>query len=298
MDNDNSSEGYLEDLLDLLTFPDFNESSVIGFMKVWGQFDAGGTHTSLDRQGRPPIAVSVAGYLATPRQWIQFDKEWSKGLNEVGLAYFHMAEFVARKGIFAKLTDKERADLIPRLIGIISANVIYGLGMAVLRADYDRLMAEEPQAGKVLGSPYAFCAFRCFESATDWAIDANYNESIRYVFEDSDEFKHQVMDTHTFICKHDALREKYRFLGGSLTFEDGKKSKPLQAADILAWEMNRELNRRAYPNEDYPYTRNSMMALFEIGGDYKSYTEEELREYLRDFAEDRRPFLIVVPPGM
>jgi hypothetical protein len=268
-------------------------------MKAWGYLDAGGTHTSLDSQGRPSIAVTVAGYLATPKQWRQFDVEWKQALDELGLEYLHMNEFVARKGIFTNLKDEERAKLIPRLINIISANVIYGLGMSVLRADYDRVIKEQPDARQVLGSPYAFCAFRCFEAATDWAIAAKYQDSIKYVFEYGDESQNEVLTTHRFICQHDKLRGKYRFLDGSLTFEkssdNGTEITPFQAADMLCWELNREEYRWSYPREGFPYTRNSLMALFQIQGEYKYYTEEELREYLQDWTEKRREFIVHVP---
>jgi hypothetical protein len=266
-------------------------------MKVWGYFDASGTHDNLDSQGRPSPAVSVAGYLATPKQWEQFDKDWKQRLDKDNLPYFHMAEFVAQGGLFKKRNEwpKERRDaLIQDLIKIIGYNMTYGLGMVVFRADYDRVIAREPQVATVLGSPYAFCSFRCFESAVDWARRAKYRESIKYVFESGDGFKHQVQDTHTFICNQDSLREFYKF-SGSLTFDDGVKTRPLQAADILAWELNKELYRRLYPDEKRPYTRNSLTVLMEIPGDYKEYTEADLTGYLQDFVEKRGRFLVVVP---
>ena len=269
-------------------------------MKVWGYFDASGTHDNRDSRGRPSPSVSVAGYMATPKQWKQFDKDWKQRLDKDNLPYFHMTEFVAQGGIFKKRDEwpKERRDsLIQDLIKIISNNVLYGLGMVVFRADYDQVITIEPQAAIVLGSPYAFCAFRCFESGVDWARRTKYDESIKYIFESGDEFKHQIQDTHTFICSQDRLREFYKF-SSSLTFEDGVKVRPLQAADILAWELNKELYRRIYPDEKRPYTRNSLTALFEIPGDYKEYVEADLKDYLQDFTERKGRFLVVVPPRL
>jgi hypothetical protein len=163
-----SNSNYFDDLLDLLLFPNGDESQVIiGAMKVWGYFDASGHHDSLDGQGNPSPAVTVAGYLATPKQWKQFDKEWKERLDKDNLPYFHMTDFVAQGRLFKKRDEwpKERRDnLIQDLIQIIHGNVIYGIGMALLRADYDRVIDVLPPTRKLFGSPYTFCSIRCFET--------------------------------------------------------------------------------------------------------------------------------------
>jgi hypothetical protein len=279
--------------------PPFNEGQIIAFMKVWGYFDASGNHTNLDGQGRVSPAVSVAGYLATPMQWSKFDKVWKERLDREGLGYFHMADFVSQTKLFKDRNQwtKERRDcLIKDLIQIISGNVVYGLAMAVMRADYDRVKGEVLGAGQVLGSPFAFCAFRCFESGVDWAKKAKYKDSIKYVFEDGDEYKHEVLNTHTFICRQDGLREFYRFGGpGTLAFEPKPEDvRALQAADILAYETHKEIRRRVF--KEHPYSRNSLVALQQqIPGDYREYVEEDLRGYLQDFSEKRKNFIVSVP---
>jgi hypothetical protein len=255
-------------------------------MKVWGYFDASGTHDDLDRQGRPSPAVSVAGYLATPKQWQNFAVSWRERLAEDKLPYFHMASFVAQMGIFKNRYEwpKERRDaLILDLIRIIQGGVIYGIGMSVRRADYDRVMKALPSARKVFGSPFTFCSYMCLMTGRDWAYEAKYTDSIKYIFEDGDEFKHEVLDAHARACADDKTREFYNFSAGGLTFEDGTKVGPLQAADILAYECYREEKRKVY--EDIFYTRNSAMALFSIQGEYKYYTEEDVVGYLMDFID-------------
>jgi hypothetical protein len=281
-----NTSGYLEVLLDLLLFPDGDESRVIiGAMKVWGYFDASGHHDNLDGQGRPSPAVTVAGYLATPLQWKQFDKDWKKRLDEAGLPYFHMTDFVSQQKLFKNRNDwpKEKRDrLITDLIQIISNNVIYGVGMAIVRADYNKVIEALPIVRKFFGSPYTFCSIRCFETGVDWARAAKYDETIKYIFESGDEHQHEVLAAHTSICKDDKRREFYRFGVGSLTFEDGARVRPLQAADILAHELYKEMGRQVYPNKQYPYTRESMAVLHSISGTYKHYNEEDLMGYLED----------------
>lgn len=255
-------------------------------MKVWGYFDASGTHDDLDKQGRSSPAVTLAGYLATPKQWQSFDRDWKERLDRDNLPYFHAASFVAQTDVFKNRGEwpKERRDaLYQDLIRIIYGNVTYGIGMAVRRADYDRVIGAIPLARKVFGSPYTFCSYMCLMTGRDWAQGANYKDSIKYIFEDGDEFISEALDAHTRACKEDNTREFYNFSVGGLTFEDGMKVRPLQAADILAYELYREEKRKLY--SDITYTRNSGMILFTIPGEYKYYAEEDIMGYLTDYIE-------------
>lgn len=265
-------------------------------MKMWGYFDAGGTHTNPDRRGRQASTVSVAGYLGTASQWYEFDRLWMKRLKSDRLAYFHMSSFMANKYIFEKCAtwdETRKLELLEDLISIIANNVTYGIGMAVHRADYNRIVGEEPEAPALLGSPYAFCAFRCFESGTDWSIKARSRDAISYVFEQGDQDHEQIRNTHAFICKHEGLKQKYRM--GSLTFDPGDNT-PLQAADMLTWELNREMYRQLYPEPEYAYTRDTLVALMaRIEGVYKHYGEDELKGYLQDFIRKERTFIFNIP---
>jgi hypothetical protein len=254
-------------------------------MKVWGYFDASGTHDNLDSQSRPSPSVSVAGYLATPKQWLQFDRDWKAILDGAGVPYFHATEFVARIGVYKGWSEEKRDKFIKDLIQAIYNNVTYGVGMAVLRSDFDRVVAAIPETKYIFGSPYHFCSLMCFATGVDWARESKYDETIKYIFENGDEYKHQVLNAHTKACKDERVREFFRFRAGELTFDDGVKVRPLQAADFLAYELYREMQRKVYPNPKYPYTRNSLMALLRVRGEYKEYREDDLVGYVNDFIE-------------
>jgi hypothetical protein len=205
---------------------------------------------------------------------------------------------MANKGIFekcAKWSEKRKLGLLEDLISIIANNVTYGIGMAVYRADYDRVLSEEPEVVHMaLGSPYAFCAFRCFESGADWSIKNRSPEPINYVFEQGDQHSDQIFNTHHFICNYEPLRRRYWL--GSLLF-DPKKNTSLQAADLLTWELNREYYRQDYPEPEYAYSRPTLVALMErIDGDYRNYGEDELKGYLQDFIKKTGKFFMVNVP--
>ena len=265
-------------------------------MNVWGYYDAGGTHENPDKRGRQAPTIAVAGYLLTAAQAYEFDRLWMKRLKQDRLAYFHMSEFIMNRHIFqkcAKWSDERKVRLLEDLISIITNNVSFGIGMVVHRADYKQFLSEEPHMHVALGRPYAFCAFRCFESGADWLKKNGSSETISYIFERGDQYHEQVNYTHAFIYNNKRLNRRFRL--GSLTFAPGDHS-PLQAADLLAWVMNREFYRQLYPEPEYAYTRDTLVALMtRVDGDYRHYGVTELREYFEDVMKKQRLFIINIP---
>src|SRR5205807_6019613 len=108
---------------------------------------------------------------------------------------FHMTDFMANSKDFQKCKkwdESRKLAFLNDLIKITINNVTFAIGMAVHRADYDKVMSEEPEAKNALGHPFAFCAFRCFESGADWSIKHRSREAINYTFERGDLGEDQV----------------------------------------------------------------------------------------------------------
>jgi hypothetical protein len=272
-------------------------------MQLFGHYDCGGTHKNPDKRGRLPPTVSVAGYLFTYPQLFEFDRRWKKRLKADKFTEFHMTDFMANSYEFEKCkrwSENRKNAFLDDLISIIVNNVTFGIGMGVHRADYERILSEEPEVvHKGLGSPYAFCAFRCFESGADWSIQHRSPEPINYIFEHGDLPAHtkQIIDTHSFLSSLYPLMRRYWL--GSLTF-DPKENTALQAADLLTWELNRERYRQLYPEPEYAYTRPTLVALMQrVDGDYRGYYEEDLRAYMGDIMDkkkNKRRFTIINIP--
>jgi hypothetical protein len=282
----------------------FDWSRILGFMILFGHYDCGGSGAGPDKKGRQKPTISVAGYLATAGQWFEHDRLWRARLKRDGFSYFHMTDFMANKKgtVFEKClkwSENRKINFLKDLSDIIIPNVTYAIGMAVHRADYNKVLAEEPDAlHSGLGSPYAFCAFRCFESGADWSIKHRSPEPINYIFERGDQHAEQVNGTHSFLCEFEPMRR--RFWLGSLTFEP-KCNTSLQAADLLTWALNRELYHQEYPEPGYAYLRPTLTNLLgSVDNMYKGYYEDDLRGYLDDLF--KRPegkfFIINVPTAI
>lgn len=253
-------------------------------MRLWGYFDASGTQKNPDGQGRYSPAVAVSGYLATPKQWSNFQKEWKIVLDIAGIPYFHMTDFVARVKEYKGWTQEKRDEIYQALLAVIQRNVMYGIGALVLLSDYREVINTEFRQA-VVGQPFTFCSKMCLFAAAQWAERVGYKDSIRYVFDDGDQHKQDILKAHTHACTDEELSAFYRFSTGSLTFGHKDKVTPIQAADILAYEMYKEMYRNVYPSEPKRYTRRSMHALLDQDGDYKVYNKDGLMGVIHQ-AED------------
>src|SRR5262245_16306059 len=78
-------------------------------------FDASGTDPA-------QAVVVVNGYVSTSREWKKFTKAWASTLRKYDLPYFHMTEFMSRRGsrLFpvARWPDDRKTALINELIPI------------------------------------------------------------------------------------------------------------------------------------------------------------------------------------
>ncbi len=190
-------------------------------------FDESGTH-----QGSP--TVCVAGYISTPEQWEVFGDEWKCALDEWGLDGFHMTDFVGRVGPYSSWSDQDRRWRLARLITIINRHTIGSVGIAVPKESFDQIF---PKATKrFIGGAYGLAASCCFLDCAK-LIEGDFPSArIAYVFEIGAPLSGEVHKVFNWNYKDPAQRAALKLL--SIKFE-GKEFAPLQAADILAYELYR-----------------------------------------------------------
>jgi hypothetical protein len=196
-----------------------------------GYFDESGTHFGSK-------ALSVAGYISTVERWLNFEQEWKAALKEFGgLEFFHMADFVAHEGIYKTWTEDERKGRLARLIAIINRNVVAGVGFAVSMKSYFRIFSKK--AKRYTGGAYGLAAISCFYDSCTAVRASHPDAKIAYVFEAGAEGHGQVLKVFDDMFSRREMREAHKML--SLKFEGKTSFAPLQAADILSYELYRLL---------------------------------------------------------
>src|SRR6266446_791739 len=87
------------------------------------------------------LAVVVAGFVATDKQWTEFDRNWNDSLKQFGISHFHMREFAHSVGEFSKFRQnkEEREFFLRQLLSHIKLRVTYSNAHAVLIDDYSKV---------------------------------------------------------------------------------------------------------------------------------------------------------------
>lgn len=199
-------------------------------------FDDSGT------SAQSQIAVAAC-YISRKRGWDEFVKEWDDVAYQEGFSgqAFHMAHFLAPKEQQKKPwcdwdADKKK-HVYSRLAGVINTNKQIGIAVAIPKDVYASL---PERIRKYHGSEhYTFAVRMCLMRILDWRIKSQITLPMQYVFDWEEPWtaKHQEISS-LMGGVHEKLQPFFGLDGGGFSFQHKEVYKPLQAADVLAWQMN------------------------------------------------------------
>ncbi len=196
-------------------------------------FDESGTHADSE-------AVAVAGYLSTSELWASFKIEWRKVLADHAIDAFHMTDFAVGAKQFKGWAESKRRDCFGRLIKIINAHAIGSVGTVIPANLYKQIFSAK--ANNFVGGPYGLAATACFMSLAEILRLIGIQGWIAYVYDIGAHGRDQVYKVFTENEQDKVNKEFLRLL--SLKFENDYQFVPLQAADILAYELYRHLPKQ------------------------------------------------------
>jgi len=202
-------------------------------------------------------AYSVAGYVGTVAQWIQFEREWKEMLEHFEIAYLRKSELENLRGEFEVWRDfpKEKQDALKKkvnqwAISIIKRRVNAGFAASIKKSDWESI-DKNRIAERVMGTGfYASGAKACLQLVRGWA-EQYKRESVDYLFESGADGANELSEM-LFDIRKDPIRRRNHVLD-SWGFGDGKPDKTdpdrpvivqFQAADFLAYETYRHIGNR------------------------------------------------------
>jgi len=190
----------------------------------------------------------LAGYVATVDGWDRFDPLWRSVLDEdPPIEHFKSTEAIWRRGQFRGFTTEQRDTKIDSLIGVIEQCTDRAICARVRQRDYDEIIKNN--IPPKWDSAYYFLFAYLIGSTI--AIEKLYGpgEPMEFVF-DSDERHERPAYDLVF-----SLLPFQSFSGlVNVMYRDDKIFLPLQAADLLAWQIRRafscskEPRRKAFDN--------------------------------------------------
>lgn len=201
-------------------------------------FDESYNHRT-ERSPHDPLLYTVACWLSSVNEWKKFGKKWKSALRSVGLEDFHMNEYENRRGDYEGWPHIRRVNFLKRLHRIMKEHIAFGCAYTIDRTAFDELV--EPGWKSAFGtkSCYGFTVFSCLDELSMWCDRNGYQgESIHHIFAHMVGQGSDLDAIFNFMLKKPKLKEVLK-LSGTWTKGLAKDVPQLQAADILAYEINK-----------------------------------------------------------
>ena len=225
----------------------------------------------------------MACWFADDAGWKNFDKEWRKAMRSAGVSSFHMKDFESRYGPYEDWPNIKRVGVITRLNRIIRQHRIYGCSFSADREAFNELVTPDVTKAFAAKTVYGFGAFSCMEQLAEWRSQNGFDGPTRYLFAKLNKQGGDLDRMFTYGLKHDGMKKRY---GIVRTWEKelANKVPGLQAADILAYEVNkRVVNMFGFGEQ---VVRKSLLSMrLTVGGRYYGayLPRRRIRDMVRDF---------------
>jgi Protein of unknown function (DUF3800) len=203
------------------------------FAVLTAYMDESGTH---DAEGREPGSevAAIAGYVASYKQWVRFQRGWRRVLNKFGVEIYHAKDCAHRKGEFKGWSDDKRRNFYIALTEVINEAGLRGLGGLVPLGAYNTVLPDWARAE--IRHPYYFCFAVMMRTLRKYRDAFSLREPIEFIFDRKKGYQGAL--TEMFEKLRDESPNHRGYLG-EIYFRSKDSLTPLQAADHLAYEVRR-----------------------------------------------------------
>lgn len=270
----------------MIAFPTFAEmarvllprSSYEGSILVLSAyFDDSGTHDDFE-------IVVMAGFIGTEAQWTPFDQAWVAKLKDPlpeaskpPLRRFHMVDCVARTGEFASYSQPESDAVIHDFRQLILDANLEGHVTAVDKVAWDEIIRGPQRI--MFGDAEWFCVNNCLSFALNKSREQIDDKMISLVFDNRPEvikasFQAPLSKFQTSFYNGDPKFPDWPHLIGT-SFLSSFVIRPIQAADMLAWESYNHAKRNLH-EMPVPQPRGHLRHFVETGLITAGFADREL----------------------
>jgi len=174
--------------------------------------------------------VTVGSYVATPKQWKLWTKDWNDAKGAIKV--FHASDCEALVEEFKGWETERRNKFVANLLPVLPRFKLRGLVVGINLDDYNAAMKGRDDLRKLLGSPYTACFHW---TVAEILSEAPSNRRIAF-FHETNSYRGEALEAFAALQKSHKARDRT-----SLTFGSKAEYVPLQAADIIAFEGNKRL---------------------------------------------------------
>ena len=199
-----------------------------------------------------PVAVAAC-YVAQKTQWDEFVRNWDQVMADEGFDMFHMAEFVAKPEMghkpFCDWSREKKDRVYKKLASIINTRVRKGFAVAVPKKPFDEYVFHEFKQ-QYAKNHYVWAVKSVLGFIDNWRQQFSVGVPMQYVFESGSLGEDQVDAVWKECLLHKESERKYGIVPNGVMFQDKRHFKPLQAADILAWQTQNHMRRTVMIGRD------------------------------------------------
>jgi hypothetical protein len=205
----------------------------LAFLEAYA--DETGIHNEAER-------FCFGGLVGPVDDWLSIEKPWKVAMSKAGLdpekVAFHMTDCVSGGRAFRSIPREARTVLVDDLVSILASAQCFGRLIAIQRGKPETRVGlpKWPAADPYLWA-FPACLRLICEAAVAF-IDAE--EKIAFVFDHQTEWQSVGLKVFGHLSEGDL---PYSRRLGSITYRKSLAAVPLQAADLITWEMSHESAR-------------------------------------------------------
>ncbi|MEX0809930.1 MAG: DUF3800 domain-containing protein [Dongiaceae bacterium] len=192
---------------------------------------------SMSHEGQKKLVL--AGYINTAECWASFSDAWQWELRQSpAIAYLKMSEANYLTGEFSGWRPSERDNKIQRLAKVIRDSKPASIHSSVSSVDVNNII--KPVAPYGFSSPYFYCfqAIMIPLAIHQSKMGDEVRVPIEFIFDEQGGLGDEARALYKMI-RSDLSQELQGLLSVEPIFRDDKLVMPLQAADVLAWNIRR-----------------------------------------------------------
>jgi hypothetical protein len=238
----------------------------------------------------------AAGFIARYEGWSSVEWRWKGLLEKYGLRYYRAAEAVHARGEFAKppfrthpnKLNKEQWELLQAVrdefLAVLCSARIFGLAIGIHMQAFNKVACTPEILDKFGNTPYYLCCHLALIQTLVGAHDElGSREVIQVFFDRNAEHQAEMQRVHKAFKE---INPGYRLQMGSLEFEGKENKLPLQAADTLAYEVQKAFKQQIrHPEAPERVELQQLKAAHRIYA-IRLVDEKFLRFYLKELEND------------
>lgn len=189
------------------------------------------------------VMVTIGGVVSSLDRWKLFEEEWEKMLADFGVSELHMRHLSHFRGEYKGWEEPKRRNFLGRAVGIMNERCEGYIGSTIPVVLFEGLPEEYK---KILVDPYYICFFAGISGLLTASVHLAPEEKVEMALDREAGFEGKAMEfwNRAKELGPAAFRER---LGGLTLGLSSRETLPLQAADLVAYEVNK-FNSTTYFN--------------------------------------------------